>query len=326
MKTIALPLLAAGALLCLAGCSVNLNLDLLGSDTLQEVVLLPSGARDKVLLVDVSGTITAGDEGGLLSREKDLVSAVYAQLSRAAQDPAVRGVILRLDTPGGEVTASDVIHHEILAFKKKTGAPVTALMMSLAASGGYYIACAADRIIAHPTTLTGSIGVIALFPETAVLLDKLGLRMNVIKTGALKDAGSLFREMTDGERELFQGLIEDDYRVFLEVVAAGRAGRLTPEEVRELADGRVYSGRQALELKLVDALGYFDDALRATLDSAGIRAARVIAYTRFPKSRTNIYAAARQAETLWEPGDWTRGLSALRSGRYYLWLPPAFRP
>jgi len=234
MNTLALRLCAAGALLSLAGCSLNLNLDLLGTDT-----------------------------------------------------------------PGGEVTASDMIYHEILNFKKKTGATVTALMMSLAASGGYYIACAADRIIAHPTTLTGSIGVIALFPETAVLLDKLGLRMNVIKSGALKDAGSLFREMTDG-----------DYRVFLEVVA----------------DGRVYSGRQALELKLVDALGYFDDALRATLEAAGIRAARVIAYTRFPKSRTNIYAASRQAEALWEPGDWTRGLSALKSGRYCLWLPPAFRP
>jgi len=326
MKTLAIPLCAAGALMSLTGCSLNVHLDLLGADTLQEVVLLPSKAKEKILLVDVSGMITAGGDGGLLSREKDSTAMVYAQLSRASKDRAVRGVILRLDTPGGEVTASDVIHHEILRYKRKTGVPVTALMMSLAASGGYYIACAADWIVAHPTTLTGSIGVVALFPETAVLLDKLGLRVNVIKSGGLKDAGSFFRKMTDEERILFQSLIEGDYRIFLDVVAAGRAGRLTPEEILGLADGRVFSGRQALEHKLVDAVGYFDTALETTLEMARLPSAKVVTYTYYPKIKTNIYAVASAGESLMGSMDWTRGLSGLRSGRYYLWLPRAFRP
>ncbi|MBN2200057.1 MAG: signal peptide peptidase SppA [Candidatus Aminicenantes bacterium] len=325
MKRLAVFLCAAGALLSLSGCSLNVNLDLLGTDTLQEVVLLPSAAKEKILMVDVSGVITAGGDGGFLQRGKDPTAMVYAQLSLASKDRSVRGVILRLDTPGGEVTASDMIRHEILQYKKKTGVPVTALMMSVAASGGYYIACAADRIIAHPTTLTGSIGVVALFPETAVLLDKLGLRVNVIKSGDLKDAGSVFRKMTDDERAFFRSLIEEDYRTFLEVVAAGRAGRLTPEDIRGLADGRVFTGRQALELKLVDAVGYFDAALDAALEMARLKSAKIVAYTHYPKTKTNIYAAALDGGFFQERRDWTQVLTGLRSGRYYLWLPPAFR-
>jgi protease-4 len=320
----AVPFLSAVLLLLsLSGCAIHLHFDLLGEDTLQEVVLQQSEAREKVLLLDIEGILVSGGEPGSLSRERDLVSSVFAKLSRAAQDPDIRAVILRLDTPGGEVTASDLLHHEILRFKKRTGLPVAALMMGLAASGGYYLACACDRIIAHPTTLTGSIGVIALFPETGELLGKLGLRVNVIKSGALKDAGSLFRGMTDEERALFQSMIDEDYRAFVEVVAVNRSGRLTKEEVVRLADGRVYTAKQALEAKLIDEIGYFDSTLSTVLKMAGLPRAKVITYTHYPKTRTNIYAQAPAGRPTAEERAWSRLLAGLKCGFYYLWLPQA---
>ncbi|MGB9004943.1 MAG: signal peptide peptidase SppA [Candidatus Aminicenantales bacterium] len=321
-KAVAL-MLAVPLLLILSGCAVHLHFDLLGEDTLQEVVLQKTEARDKILLLDIEGILVSGNDTGSLSRERNLLSSFTAKLERAAQDPDIRAVILRLDTPGGEVTASDLLHHEILRFKKRTGLPVTALMMSLAASGGYYVACACDRIIALPTTLTGSIGVIALFPDTGELLGNLGLRVNVIKSGALKDAGSLFRGMTDQERALFQGMIDEDYRTFVDVVTANRSGRLTREEVIRLADGRVYTARQALEAKLIDEIGYFDSALSAVLKMAGLPRAKVVAYTYYPKTRTNIYSLSPAGRPTAEEQVWSRLLAGLKSGFYYLWLPQA---
>jgi len=315
--------LAAGLLLSLSGCAFHFHFDLLGEDTLQEVVLQKSEAKEKVLLLDIEGLLASAAETGSWSRDRGPLSSVMAKLNRAAQDPDVRAVILRLDTPGGEVTASDLLHHEILRFKKRTGVPVVGLMMSLAASGGYYVACACDRIIAHPTTLTGSIGVIALFPETGELMGKLGLKMNVIKSGALKDAGSLFRGMTDEERALFQEMIDEDYRAFVEVVAANRSGRLTKEEVMRLADGRVYTAQQALAAKLIDDIGYFDSTLESVLKMSGLRRAKVVAYTYYPKTQTNIYSLSSAGTPLAAEEVWSRALDSLRSGFYYLWLPQA---
>jgi protease-4 len=312
-------------LVTLSGCAVHLHFDLLGEARLQEVVLEKSKAREKVLLLDIEGLLVSGSEPGSLNRERDLLSSVLAKLSRAAQDPDIRAVILRLDTPGGEVTASDLLYHEILRFKKRTGLPVVALMMNLAASGGYYVACACDRIVAHPTTLTGSIGVIALFPETGELLGKLGLRVNVIKSGALKDAGSLFRGMTEEERTLFQKMIDENYQAFVEVVAANRSGLLTREQVVRLADGRVYTAKQALEAKLIDEVGYFDSTLDTVLRMAGLGQAKVVAYTHYPKTQTNIYAQASAGQPMAADEAWSRLLGYLKSGFYYLWLPLASR-
>jgi len=315
--------LSAGLLLSSSGCALHFHFDLLGEDTLQEVVLQKSEAREKILLLDIEGILSSAAETGSWSRDRGPVSSVLAKLNRAAQDPDVRAVILRLDTPGGEVTASDLLHHEILRFKKNTGLPVVGLMMSLAASGGYYVACACDRIIAHPTTLTGSIGVIALFPDTGELMGKLGLRMNVIKSGALKDAGSLFRGMTEEERSLFQEMIDEDYRAFVEVVTANRAGQLTREEVRRLADGRIYTAPQALAAKLIDEIGYFDSTLEGVLKRTGLRRAKVVAYTYFPKTQTNIYSLSSAGTPLAAQEGWSQILDRLKTGFYYLWLPQA---
>jgi protease-4 len=313
------PALAAA----LAACSPRISLDLLGEDKLREVVLLPGPARDKVLMIDIDGTISAALETGFLSREKSVVARVFERLERAAADPSVKAVLLRLDTPGGEVTASDIIYHEILRFKERTGRPVVGLMMSVAASGGYYIASACDLIIAHPSTLTGSIGVISVFPSVESLMAKVGVRVNVIKSGPAKDSGSPFRDMTEDERKIFQGIIDEYYENFLAVVARGRKGKVAEADLRTVADGRVYTAPQALKLGLIDGVGYFEDAYGKARDLAGIESARLVAYTYFPKTKTNVYAS-RLGD--FSPAD-VKVLEAiagaLKTGFYYLWLPQA---
>jgi protease-4 len=320
MKKIALVLLAGCAA---AACSPQIHLDFLGKDTLQEVVLVPSPAGEKILVLDVDGMISAFAPQGAFAREGDILSRMYYRLEQAAKDPSIKGIILRLDTPGGEVTASDILYHEILRFKTKTKLPCVALVMSVAASGGYYIASACDAIIAHPTSITGSIGVISVFPSVASLFDKVGVKMTVITSGAMKDSGSPFRTMTEEEKKSFQAIVDEYYEDFLSVVAAGRKGRLTPDDIRPLADGRIYTAKQALKLKLIDEVGYFEGALKKILDLAGINTAKVVSYTYFPKTKTNIYAAGMSGAPLLEKKSWEEWLPQLRTGFYYLWLPEA---
>jgi len=305
-------------------CSTHFHIDLLGTEELQEVVLRPSPAPAKILVLDIEGTIASFADAGTFSREGDVLSRIYARLERAAADPQVKAVILRLDTPGGEVTASDIIYREILRFKERTGVPVIGLMMSVAASGGYYVAQACDAVLAHPSTITGSIGVISVFPSVASLFDKIGVQMNIVKSGGMKDAGSPFRTMTDEERRSFQGMIDEYYENFLRIVLRGRKNALSEAELRPLADGRVFTATQALRFKLIDAVGYFDDAVAKALESAGLRAARIVGLTYFPKSKTNLYAAGMslaQPPSAAAPLD--KFLPTLRSGFYYLWLPNA---
>ena len=307
--------------LMLAACTTNFHLDFLGKENLEEVVLVPGAAKEKILVIDVEGMINSLAAQGPLSREGDVLSRVYYRLERAAADPLVKGVILRLETPGGEVTASDILYHEILRFKEKTGRPVVGLMMSLAASGGYYIASACDSVIAHPSTLTGSIGVISIFPSVETLFDKIGVKMTIIKSGGMKDSGSPFRAMTEEEKKSFQGIIDEYYEDFLNAVLKGRKGRLTSDELRPIADGRVYTAKQALKLKLIDDIGYFDNALQKTLSLASLKSAKVVAYTYYPKSKTNIYAASLVEAPLLEKKNLENWLPQLRTGFYYLWLP-----
>lgn len=317
-RSLWLPALIATAL---AACSPQVHLDFLGQEKLAETVLVPGPEKDKVLVIDLDGMISSSDGGGLLAREKNAVSRVYLRLERAAADPAVKAVILRLDTPGGEVTASDIIYHEVLTFKEKTRKPVVGLMMGVAASGGYYIASACDVILAHPTTLTGSIGVISIFPNFGELMAKVGVKVNVIKSGEAKDSGGPFRDMTVEEKKIFQAIIDEYYGDFLSAVAANRKDRIPAAELRTIADGRVYTARQALELKLIDGVGYFDDALRKTLDLAGLKSARVVGYTYYPQQKTNIYAGQIGEFSPLDTKVLESYLAILKTGFYYLWLP-----
>ncbi|NIM90891.1 MAG: signal peptide peptidase SppA [Candidatus Aminicenantes bacterium] len=307
----------------LSGCSPHIHIDFLGKERIEEVELVKSKAKEKILLVDIEGIISSMVSPGFFAREGDLLSQVYYRLEKASKDETVKGVILRLDTPGGEVTASDILYNEILKFKEKTGLPVVGLMMGVAASGGYYVASACDFIIAHPSTLTGSIGVISVFPSLQELLSKVGIKVNVIKSGQMKDSGGFWRDVTEEEKKVFQTIIDDYFQKFVEVVYQNRKESLTREELARIADGRVYTGTQALELKLIDELGYFDQALKKTLSLAALREAKVIAYTYYPQLKTNIYAQGLKEPSLSKNTsiDYENLLQVLKSGFYYLWLP-----
>ncbi len=199
----------------------------------------------KVAVVDISGVIDGSE-------------SVVRQLKGYMDDKSVKALILRIDSPGGGVAPSQEIYDQVLKAKENDKF-VIASMSSVAASGGYYIACAADTIIANPGTITGSIGVIFSFPVFGKLMDKVGVELEVIKSGELKDVGNFSRPVTPKERKMLQAVVDDTYDQFISVVAASRG--LDKEYVRKLADGSVYSGRQALEKGLVDILGTYEDAV-----------------------------------------------------------------
>lgn len=306
-------------ILILSSCTWNL--DLLGEKKIKEVVLVKSRAKEKILIVDITGILGTTLSYGLFDREGDIVSQVYHRLQLATEDPNVRGVILRVDTPGGEVTASDILYNEIVKFRERTTKPVVTLMMGLATSGGYYVASGTDHIIAHPSTITGSIGVISVFPNLEELFSKIGVEVNVIKSGELKDSGSVFRDMTEEEKDLFQSIIDELYQKFLDVVLHGRDNAFALDELKALADGRIYTAQQAHKLRLIDEIGYFDAALAKVKTLAKVRDAKVISYTYYPKRKTNLYAKSLGAPTVFEGEDFKDVFKSLKSGFYYLWLP-----
>ena len=243
---------------------------------------------DKVLLLSISGMISEGKDGGLLDRDDDLVARIKEELTLAAEDEHIKALLLRINSPGGTVTASDILYHEIMAFKEKRKIPVVAVIMDLGASGGYYLAVAGDRIIAHPTSVTGSVGVIMLRVSAEGLLQKIGVDASAIKSGAKKDIGSPFRPMTEDERAIFQTMINGFFSRFLDVVSKGRS--LPPDQLKAISDGRVLTGPQALQLGLVDQVGYLDDGIAAAKKLAGLSEARVVMYARPDAYRNNIYS------------------------------------
>ncbi len=303
------------------GCSPHFHLDLLGEDQIEEVTLVKSQSQEKILLLDITGIIGSSIPSGLFEKEGNILSRIYFRLEKASQDKMIKGVILRLDTPGGEVTASDILYHEILNFRKKTGIPVVALMMGLAASGGYYIAAACDYIIAHPSTITGSIGVISIFPNLEELLSKIGIKVTIIKSGKMKDSGSTFRALNHEEEQIFQGIVDNFYQKFLKAVYDGRNGSIELEDLKKIADGRVYTADQALNLKLIDEIGYFDSAYKKALNLTRLKHAKVVTYTFFPRKKSNIYATQLKPPTLLENSDFKKIFESLKTGFYYLWLP-----
>jgi protease IV len=306
-------------------CSPHFHLDLLGKEQIEEVVLKPSESKNKILILDLNGFIGTSLSPTLLRKEGDLISRIYYRLKKASEDPRIKGVILRLDTPGGEVTATDILYTEILEFKKKTNLPVVGLMMGVAASGGYYVASACDFIIAHPSTITGSIGVISIFPDFHQLMDQLGIQVNVIKSGKMKDAGSSFKELSPKEKDIFQEIVDELHQKFLDAVYRNRQSFISREKLEELADGRVYTASQALSLKLIDEIGYFDKAENKINQIAGIREAQIVAYTYYPQKTTNIYSKESTQKEFFEENIYSKLFKSLPSGFYYLWLPQVDR-
>lgn len=236
------------------------------------------GSTERIVRIDLEGIIMSGSVAdGLFSEGVPMVDKIKRSLDQAVKDPQVKAIVLRVNSPGGEVTASDIMYTAVKEAAKKK--PVVVYMDSVAASGGYYISCGATQIVATQTTLTASIGVIMESLSYHGLFDKVGLGMNTFTSGPLKDTLSGARPMRPEEKDYIQGLVNNMYDRFLTVVAEGR--HLSKEELRHgIADGRVVNGPDALKAKLVDKLGYIEDAYNLARELGKAPNAMVVKYTR----------------------------------------------
>lgn len=233
------------------------------------------GGGPAVGIVYVEGTIQGGKGPGPLSEAGAYSDEIVRWLQAAEKNDFVKAVVLRVDTPGGGVTASDEVRNQVLKLKQHK--PVVVSMGSTAASGGYYISSPANKIFANETTITGSIGVITIVPNLSGLLEKLGVEVYVLKSGEHKDETTGLRALTEQDRAVLQGVVDETYQRFVTVVSQDRGQN--EAAVRQLADGRIYTGRQAKALGLVDELGDLPEAIRAAAELGGISGEpRVIRY------------------------------------------------
>lgn len=256
-------------------------------DFFSESVVRKGSFGNKIAIVRLEGIIN-----------RKLSEDVRKQIKTAADDDKVKAIIVRTISPGGTVAASDRIHHEITKFRAETDKPVVAFMQGIATSGGYYTSVACDKIIAEPTVITGSIGVMSSHLVIKELLeDKLGISVVVVKSGPKKDWPSIFEETTDEQKQyLMDKLISPAYERFVGLVNDGRS-MLTESEVRELADGSIYGAAEALDKHLIDEVGYLDEAIALAESLAGIEDAHVIEYDR-PFSFTTLFSA--QSKSIWK--------------------------
>ncbi len=260
---------------------------------------IASIGKDKIGVVEVFGAIMTAEE-------------TVKQIKEYANDKSIKAIIIRIDSPGGAVAPSQEIHDAIIAARQKK--KVVASMATLGASGGYYIAVAADKIICNPGTLTGSIGVIMNLMNVQELMGKIGVQPMVVKSGEFKDTGSAFRPMTDREKKVVQDMIDDVYGQFVAAVAKGR--NMPEAKVRELADGRVYTGNQAKNNGMVDALGGMEEAVKLTAQLAGISGEPALVR----HEEKMLWLKELMSEKMAGKFDWLLNEVAVhKPGVYYLW-------
>jgi protease IV len=314
------------AVLLLCGGCIKPKITIFPDNTepLQEFTLQGSG-KEKILIVSIKGFISDSRRGFPIPSRTSMVEEIVSQLKKAEKDKEIKAIILKIDSPGGSVTASDILYHEIMEYKKCSGAKIVAAMMGVAASGGYYVALPADFILAHPTTITGSIGVVFLRPNVSGLMNKIGLEVQTNKSGKNKDMGSPFRKATREEEQLFQNLIDDLAGRFLSLAESHR--KLNAQAKEDISSARVYIAADALNLGLVDQIGYLDDAIRSAAKLAGLpEDTKVVVYRRTEFPNDNIYnTSSTGKQGLPEISLIDLGLAdsipPLRNGFYYLWLP-----
>jgi protease-4 len=275
-----------------------------------------------IAIIEVEGMLINARGGGFLGPEENKLSLFTQQLDRAAQDRNVKAIVLRINSPGGTVTCSDTMHEMVKRFRAATNKPVVANTQEVAASGGYYVACAADRIVAHPTSVVGSVGVIFETFEVSGAMNKLGISNTAIKSGPLKDMGSPFKPLDPHAKDVMQGMVDEYYARFVSVVREDR--RITdPDTLKRVTDGRVFSGEQAQKLGMVDRTGLLQDALEMAKEMSGSPDARVVLYKRPYGYSGSIYANT----TTPTPRDNVIKLElpesamTLPRGFYYLWKP-----
>jgi protease-4 len=329
MRTIVLMSAISLLALALGGCGVPsfLITPVQNTNRLQEhTVREGSGwSPPKIAIVEVEGMLMNMRMGGFMQPTENTVSRFTQEMERAAADPAVKAVVLRVNSPGGTVTAADIMYETVKRFKQRTKKPVVAALQDVAASGAYYIACGADKIVTHPTAVVGSIGVVFNTMNFEGTLDKIGAKVEAIKSGPLKDMGSPFRELDPQAREVMQGMVNEYYQRFVSIVAAHRT--LADEQTHKtVTDGRVFSGVRAVELGLADRTGLLDDAIDEAKKLAGddAKRAKVVIYKRPYGYSGSIYASGSTQEPpqanvthLNIPGISDR----LPAGFYYLWVP-----
>jgi protease-4 len=255
-------------------------------------VLLQGSGSDKILLIDINGPIS---NQPLLIQNVGIIPGMTArvrqELELAFNDNNIRGILLRIDSPGGTITDSDVIYHSLMEFKKAKKVKIIAAMEDIAASGAFYIAMAADEIYAHPTTVTGSIGVIMEHMDVADLMNKLGVRADPVTSGTYKDITSQFRKMTDEERALLQAVVNAQYEKFVKVVQDGRP-KMTQQQIRAIADGRIMTADEAKERGLIDGIGYLDDVYKRLSQLAGFPSNKLVRYSNTWLTGNNIYSSS----------------------------------
>jgi protease IV len=242
----------------------------------------------KIALVDVDGLLLNMDMSGPYSQGDNPVALFRERLMAVGRDPCVRAVVVRINSPGGGVTASDIMRHDLTEFRSRTGLPIVACLMDVGAGGAYYLATAADQIHAHPTTITGGIGVILNIYNLSDALAQQNIIATPVKSGDNIDLGSPIRGLDESKRKLLQTMANEFHERFRETVATTR--KLSPETQTAAFDGRVFTGRQALDLGLVDSLGYLDDAISVARTLGGAPQASVVIYHRATDQAHSVYA------------------------------------
>lgn len=237
---------------------------------------MQEGNSGKIALLNVDGVIQNTGTQGFFDTGLYNHQAFLEQIDNAGDDASVNGIVIRVNTPGGGVLESDEIYQKIQEVQEEHDKPVYISMGNMAASGGYYIAAPADRIVASPSTITGSIGVIMESINFSELAENYGVTFNTIKSGPFKDIMSPYKEMSDEERDILQSMVDDSYNDFVNVIAEGRG--MDEATVRELADGRIYNGNQAFENGLVDELGNLDDTIDLLSEDLGGGEYQVVTY------------------------------------------------
>ncbi|KPA19253.1 Signal peptide peptidase SppA, 36K type [Candidatus Magnetomorum sp. HK-1] len=293
-------------------------------DPLIEQTIMGYG-KDKIAVIPITGFISESPAEKFMYTQPGTVQEIKSQLILAEKDPRVKAVLLKINSPGGTTTASDIIYNELINFKKRTGKKVISIFMDVAASGGYYVALPSDAIVAHPTTITGSIGVVMFSLQLKKLMEKIGVEMQVSKSGINKDMGSPFRIPSKVEKQLLQDLTRQLGDRFLSLVKKHR--KTTPNDAKQIATARIFSAKDAKKLGLVDQIGYINDALLLAQKISGLpKNSRVIMYRRVSFPNDNIYnnisakQFSQQSFSLINfelPGH----LGELNDGFYYLWAP-----
>jgi len=308
-------------LILITACSVpRMSLFRDAPEPLREFTLEGKGT-DKILLIPVSGLISDMPKKGFVRTSPSLVEQVVSHINKAEKDKQIKAILFQINSPGGTITASDLLYHEIMSFKERTGTKIVISMMDLATSGSYYMSLPADMIMAHPTTLTGSVGVIFLQPKVSGLMEKIGLGVDVTKFGKNKDMGSPFRSSSEEEQILMQKAVNDFGERFIRLVQKHR--KPGQQALAEISTARVFLADDALKLGLIDKIGYFSDAVKEAKKLAGISDdSRVVVYRRMEFPNDNYYNIGGVATDNLNVSvisiDLPESLN-LKTGFYYLW-------